>query len=110
MFTPIEDLPTDQQIAVLHSLDAPDEWERTWDIGLTDPGDAYPIAPLWGRSRALGRWPAAFPIDHPHGDRSWRSESHVPHGHGYPLLDYERSPYHAGLFEIVTPAVFQLSD
>jgi hypothetical protein len=92
VFTPLENLPTDQQIAVLHSLDAPSEWEATWDIGLTDPGDAYSIAPLWGRAPVLGRFPAAFPSKHSNGDQPWRQDSRVPFGHRYPTIHFEQNP------------------
>jgi hypothetical protein len=79
MFTPIDTLPTDQQVAVLHSLDAPSDWEQTWDIGLTDPDDSYAIAPLWGRRPVDGRWPAAFPTNHSHnGDRPGEETAKSP--------------------------------
>ncbi|HET6875156.1 MAG TPA: hypothetical protein VFH70_10275 [Acidimicrobiales bacterium] len=86
MFTPIDHLPTDQQIAVLHALDAPAEWELTWDIGLTDAEDAYSIAPLWGRGPVDGRWPAAFPINRSNGIRPWRMDNRVHYGHRCPLV------------------------
>ncbi|MDA8047804.1 MAG: hypothetical protein M0Z30_21665 [Actinomycetota bacterium] len=90
MFTPIDDLPTDLQIAVLHSLDAPSEWERTWDIGLTDPGDAYEIAPLWGRDRVAGRWPAAFPMSHSNGSRPWRRDCGAPGGSQHSVVPLQQ--------------------
>ena len=63
VFTPISDLSSDLQPAVLLSLDAPPEWEATWDMGLTDPVDAFEIAPRWSRTVVERRWPAAFPTN-----------------------------------------------
>jgi hypothetical protein len=92
VFTPIDDLPTDLQVAVLHSLGAPADWEWTWDIGLTDFGDSFAVAPLWGRCPVAGRWPAAFPIGHSDGNRPWRSNCRSPGGHQNPVVHLERSP------------------
>lgn len=84
MFTPLSELPPDEQRAVLRSLDAPETWTATWDIGLTDPGDAFSKAPLWGRTPVGGRWPTAFPKSNHNGQRPWRTDWHVPFGHVHP--------------------------
>ena len=84
MFTPIVDLDGDLQAEVLGSLDIPAEWEATWDVGLTDPGDTYGVRPLWGRFLVEGRWPAAFALGHRGDPRPWRIECHVAGGHGCP--------------------------
>ena len=84
MFTPLSELQPDEQRAVLRSLDAPEAWIATWDIGLTDPGDAFSKAPLWGRTLVSGRWPTAFPKSNHNGECPWRTESHVPFGHVHP--------------------------
>lgn len=84
MFTPITQLSPDVQAEVLASLDVPAEWETTWDIGLTDPGDSFAHRPLWGRVQVQGRWPAAFPLGHRDDPRSWRGEWQVPGGYRCP--------------------------
>jgi hypothetical protein len=81
VFTPIEDLSEDEQAHVLVSLDAVDEWEATWDIGLVDYGDSFPTMPRWGAWEVGGRWPAAFPLGRNHQIRPWRQISDA--GRGY---------------------------
>jgi hypothetical protein len=80
MFTPIEDLPDEQQTEVLASLDAAPEWEATWDIGLTDEGDSFPVAPKWGARPVGVGWPAAFPLGRNHQIRPWRQASDAKAG------------------------------
>lgn len=84
MFTPIDQLSEAVQARVLVSLDSTAEWEATWDIGLTDPGDTYPTKPLWGRVQVDGRWPAAFPLGHHADPRPWRETCDAPTGHSCP--------------------------
>jgi len=84
MFTPITLLSPSLQREVLASLDVPAEWEATWDIGLADVGDSFPVRPLWGRVPVDGRWPAAFPLGHREDPRPWRQESEAPDGHTAP--------------------------
>lgn len=84
MFTPLSELPPDEQSEVLRSLDAPEAWTVTWDIGLTDPGDSFSRAPLWGRTQVAGRWPTAFPRSNHNGQGPWRTDWHVPFGHVHP--------------------------
>jgi len=84
VFTPITELAPDEQSAVLRSLDAPETWTATWDIGLTDPGDSFSRAPLWGRTPVGGRWPTAFPKSHHNGQCPWRNDCRVPFGHLHP--------------------------
>lgn len=84
MFTPIDLLSRPVQQLVLESLDVPAEWETTWDIGLTDVGDSYPVRPLWGRVPVDGRWPAAFPLGHRQDPRPWRQQADAPDGHVAP--------------------------
>ena len=88
MFTPIGELPEEDQRRVIESLDATVEWETTWDFGLADPDDAFGVSPRWGRFEVAGRWPVAFPLGH-HGDpRPWRVDCHVPGGHRPPGRRY----------------------
>lgn len=84
MFTPITQLSPRVQREVLTSLDVPEEWESTWDIGLTDVGDSFSVRPLWGHVQVEGRWPAAFPLGHRVDPRPWRESSRVPGGHTCP--------------------------
>lgn len=84
MFTPLSELLPEEQSAVLRSLDAPEAWTATWEIGLTDPGDSFSRAPLWGRTPVGGRWPAAFPKCNHSGQFPWRTDWHVPFGHVHP--------------------------
>ncbi len=84
MFTPIDQLNEAVQARVLASLDVTAEWEATWDIGLTDPGDSYPTKPLWGRVQVDGRWPAAFPLGHHADPRPWRETCEAPSGYTCP--------------------------
>lgn len=84
MFTPITELSEAVQAKVLASLDVISEWEATWDIGLTDPGDSYPAKPLWGHVQVEGRWPAAFPLGHHADPRPWRETCDVPSGYRCP--------------------------
>lgn len=81
MFTPMEQLADDDRRLVLESLDAPAEWESTWDLGLTDPGDSFAVRPRWGRFQVLGRWPAGFPLGRHRDPRPWRSDCAAPGGH-----------------------------
>ena len=64
MFTPIDDLPAEEKVNVLASLDAIEEWEATWDVGLADISDSFPTKPRWGTRAVHGRWPLAFPLGH----------------------------------------------
>ncbi len=84
MFTPITQLSEELQREVLASLDVPEEWEATWDIGLTEVGDSFPVRPLWGHVQVEGRWPAAFPLGHRNDPRPWRGNWDAPSGHTCP--------------------------
>lgn len=99
MFTPMEELSPEQQVATLRSLDALEAWGSTWDIGLTDPGDSFGIAPLWGHQPVNGRWPAAFPRSRHSASLPWRAACRIPYGHVHPVSStesgsrtFERSP------------------
>ena len=84
MFTSIEDLPFGQQTEVLASLDAVQEWEATWDIGLADHGDTFPVMPKWGVGEVAGRWPVVFALGRDHQRRPWRQISDAHPGYGCP--------------------------
>jgi hypothetical protein len=84
MFTPIRSLPQEVQADLLASLGVTEAWEATWDIGLTDFGDSYAIAPMWGRRPVDGRWPAAFPKPKHTGAYPWRTVWHTNFGHVHP--------------------------
>lgn len=85
MFTPLSELSPAEQSAVLGSLGAPEAWTANWDIGLTDSGDSFSRAPLWGRVPVGGRWPAAFPRSNHNDQCPWRSDWHVHFGHVHPI-------------------------
>lgn len=85
MFTPIEELPEDEQSEVLAALDAPAEWESTWDLGLADLTDSFAPKPRSGSRAVRGRWPVAFPLGHIADPKPWRSESNAVGGHRCPF-------------------------
>ena len=85
MFTPIHEMSTDEQSEVLAALDAPAEWESTWDVGLADLTDCFSTKPLSGTHAVRGRWPLAFPLGHHSDPRPWRRESAASAGYTCPL-------------------------
>ena len=85
MFTPIHELPATEQLEVLAALDAPAEWESTWDLGLADLTDSFASKPRSGSWAVRGRWPVAFPLGHAHDSRPWRTECQARRGYSCPF-------------------------